>query len=279
MNEAPVNRLGVLGWPVSHSLSPRMHNAALRELGLLGLWNYQHLPVPEPLFVETVTALADLNFAGVNVTIPHKAAALTAARRSGAQISHRAAAIGAANTLVFSKDGWIDAHNTDAPGLISELGKHGQVRGASAMVLGAGGSARAAVWALLDAGAARVQVWNRTRERAVCLCRELGGEPSEVVSSASILVNCTAVGLAPGDTLASLPLPVGGLAEFGLVADFSYRADGAVLTLAAREAGVPTVDGLELLVAQGAASFELFVGVEAPVTAMRRAVGLSCATQ
>ncbi len=160
----------MLGWPVAHSLSPAMQNAALAESGLGNSWRYQLLPVPPDLFDETVLALPAAGFAGVNVTIPHKAAALALAAATGGGVSARAAAIGAANTLLFGADGRIDADNTDAPALIAALSKRLEIRGASALILGAGGSARAAVWALLDAGAVDVAIWNRTPERA----RELG---------------------------------------------------------------------------------------------------------
>ncbi len=275
MARESVTRLGVLGWPVAHSRSPQIQNAALAAVGLGGTWNYQLLPVPVELFDEVVSALPALGFAGANVTIPHKAAALALATGSGGEVSTRAAKIGAANTLIFRSDGRIDADNTDAPGLISELERHIEISGKRAVVLGAGGSARAAVWALLDAGAARVYVWNRTLERAVALCAELGGVPVPRPEGADVLVNCTSVGLAPEDTLQSLPLPASGPAAYGLVADLVYRDGGSVLTRAARGAGVSTVDGLEVLVAQGAVSFEQFTGLPAPVAAMRGAVGLS----
>ena len=148
--------LGVLGWPVAHSRSPAIHNAALAELGLDD-WHYQRLPVPPALFEETVLALGAAGFAGANVTIPHKEAALALA----GEASETARAIGAANTLTFAADGTVRAENTDAPGLIAALGV--EVAGMRAQVLGAGGSARAAVWALRNAGAAEVLVWNRTK--------------------------------------------------------------------------------------------------------------------
>src|SRR5580692_6128894 len=152
---AVMHRLGVLGWPVAHSRSPAMHNAALRALGMED-WRYQALPVPEDLLIETVGAMGQLGFVGANVTIPHKRAALVLAE----QASEAAKAIGAANTLMFAPDGTISAENTDAPGLIAALDE--SPRGISALVLGAGGSARAAVWALREAGASEVSVWNRT---------------------------------------------------------------------------------------------------------------------
>ncbi len=163
-------RLGVLGWPVAHSRSPAIHNAALAALGMHD-WRYQRLPVPPPLFAETTRALGSAGFLGANVTIPHKQAALALASRA----SSAAREIGAANTLTFAADGTIAAENTDAPGLIAAL-EHMTDMPAHprALVLGAGGSARAVVWALREAGASEVSVWNRTPERAGELARELG---------------------------------------------------------------------------------------------------------
>ena len=129
-------RLGVLGWPVGHSRSPQMQNAALRQAGLQD-WRYQLLPVPPELLEGTVRALGDLGFRGANVTVPHKEAALALADRP----TGGATAIGAANTLLFEPDGAIVADNTDAPALITALPF--SPRGRTAQVLGAGGSARA----------------------------------------------------------------------------------------------------------------------------------------
>ena len=142
--------LGVAGWPVAHSRSPAMHNAALAAAGLRG-WRYLKLPLPPHLFAETVRALPAAGFAGANVTIPHKEAALAIATRA----TEVARAIGAANTLTFA-DGAIEADNTDAPGLIAAL--PGLPPG-TALVLGAGGSARAAAWALKDQGATEVMAY------------------------------------------------------------------------------------------------------------------------
>ena len=125
-------RLGVLGWPVAHSRSPAMHAAAFAAMGLEE-WRYQHLPVPPELFSETVRALPGAGFAGANVTIPHKEAALAVADAP----TERALAIGAANSLTFTGGG-IEADNTDAPGFLAAL--PGSPQGRSALVLGAGGS-------------------------------------------------------------------------------------------------------------------------------------------
>jgi shikimate dehydrogenase len=183
-----MKRLGVIGWPVSHSRSPAMFCAAFEACGIED-WSYQCLPLPPELLEETVRALPASGFVGANVTIPHKPAALALADRA----SEAASAIGAVNTLTFRPDGTIAADNTDAPGLIAALGR--SPRGISAVVLGAGGSARAVVWALLDGGASRVSVWNRTPARALALAGELGADAVRAPVSADLLVNCTSVGL------------------------------------------------------------------------------------
>lgn len=265
-----MNRLGVIGWPVAHSRSPAIQNAALAAAGLTADWHYQLLPIPPEVFEETVLALPADGFVGVNITIPFKERALALAGHA----SSRAHAIGAANTLLFRADG-IHADNTDAPALTK--GTPIALEGVDALILGAGGSARAALWALLDAGAGSVRVWNRNPERAVALCAELGGTPVSTIEGADLLVNCTPVGLRPQDTLAMLPLPAAGVRAFGALADYVYADHGTPLTLAAREAGIPAVDGRELLVLQGALAFELFTGVPASLAAMRSAVGLSSA--
>ena len=192
-------RLGVLGWPVAHSRSPAIHNAAFASLGMAG-WRYQRLPVPPELFEQTTRALEASGFIGANVTIPHKEAALRLADRA----SEAARAIGAANTLTFGPEGVIAAENTDAPGLIAALGV--SPRGMSALVLGAGGSARAAVWALREAGASEVSVWNRTPERARALARDLGVRAVSHPERADMLINCTSVGLERSDPLDQLEL-------------------------------------------------------------------------
>lgn len=259
-------RLGVLGWPVAHSRSPAMQNAALAQLGMHD-WRYQALPVPPELLAQTVRALGQAGFVGANVTIPHKQAALALADSA----SDAASAIGAANTLTFAEDGTIAAENTDAPGLIEAIGE--PLAGKRALVLGAGGSARAVVWALREAGAAEVLLWNRTHERAATLARELGARAVTEPQAAELLVNCTAVGLDPGvgEELAQLGLTAELLGEFETVADLVYGEGSTALLAAARTHGARTIDGLQILVAQGALSFELWTGREAPLEAMHAA--------
>jgi len=225
-----------------------MQRAALREVGLDG-WTYQLLPVPPELFEETVRALPAAGFAGANVTIPHKEAALAVAD-SATQLAQT---IGAANTLTFSDDG-IAADNTDAPGLLAAIGDPP----ASALVLGAGGSARAAVHALAGAGC-EVSILARTPSRAEGLPATVVDAPVE----AQALVNCTPVGLDDAD---ELPLDPAG---YELVVDLVYREGGTALI---RAATGRVVDGLDILVRQGALSFTRWTGRQAPLETMRAAV-------
>jgi shikimate dehydrogenase len=245
-----------------------MQNAAFAALGM-DEWRYQRLPVPPELLVETTRSLAQVGFAGANVTIPHKRAALALADEA----STAARAIGAANTLTFAPGGTIAAENTDAPGLLAALGC--SPRGMSALVLGAGGSARAVVWALLEAGADEVSVWNRTPRRAAELARELGARQVERLERADLLVNCTSVGLERSasevEELNQIELTFDQVGEYSYVVDMVYRRGSTALLSAARKHGARTLDGLEILVAQGALSFELWTGRKAPLEVMRRA--------
>jgi shikimate dehydrogenase len=248
---------GVLGFPVEHSRSPLMMNAAFAELGLD--WRYLKLPVPPQRFDETVRALPASGYRGANVTIPHKLAAHDLAD----ELSDAARAIGAVNTLTFRDDGRIAGDNTDAGGLLDALG---QPLPPSALVLGAGGAGRAAAWALAQAGV-EVTVWNRTPERAVDLAAALGVSASERPGPAELLVNATSVGLRPADSLDGLPL-----VDARVVVDLVYGAAQTPFARWAEERGARLVDGLEVLVRQGARSLELWTGETPPVDSMRRAV-------
>jgi shikimate dehydrogenase len=244
-----VKRFGVFGWPVAHSRSPQIHRAAYRELGLDD-HHYQRLPVPPDLFEETARALPAAGFDGANVTIPHKEAALALADT----VDETARAIGAVNTLTF-EGGAIEGTNTDAPGFLAAIG----TPPATALVLGAGGSARAVVWALLQAGS-EVSVLARTPARA----EGLGAAIVTDAVSAEMVVNCTPVGLHDD----AVPLDPDG---FATVVDLAYRPGGTAFVNRARAAGATTVDGLEILVRQGALSFERWTGLDAPLGAMRLA--------
>jgi shikimate dehydrogenase len=269
-------RLGVLGWPVAHSRSPAIHNAALAALGLHD-WHYQLLPVPPALFDETTSALPRSGFVGANVTIPHKQAALALATHA----SDTARAIGAANTLTFAADGTIAAENTDAPGLIAALAGLSELpANPRVLILGAGGSARAAAWALREAGASEVSIWNRTAERASALAHDLGVDAVREPVPADLLVNCTSVGLhdhgversaTDSQGLNQLGLTLDQVGKYSYVADFVYRSGSTPLLAAAKAHGAGTIDGLEILIAQGALSLELWTGRKAPVEVMRQA--------
>jgi shikimate dehydrogenase len=259
----------VIGHPVAHSRSPAIHNAAFAELGLADEWTYEALDVEPGEFAGRVRALPSEGFVGANVTVPHKRAALELADTA----SDSAGEIGAANTLSFEA-GAIGADNTDATGFLATLPE--PPAGRRALVLGAGGSARAVVWALVRERA-DVSVWNRTAERAQRLADELGAAVLDATGELparefELVVNCTSVGLDPsGSDLERLRLDPEQLGPGQVVVDLPYGFVDTELVRAARERGASVVDGLELLVRQGAASFRIWTGVEPPVDVMREA--------
>ena len=258
-------RLAVLGYPVGHSRSPAMHSAALAELGLGEEWSYEAIEVAPDAFEARVRTMPGEGFAGANVTVPHKGAALALAD----ELSETAREIGAANTLVYA-DGEVRAENTDAEGFLRSL--PGSPEGKRALVLGAGGAARAIVGALLREGA-EVEVWNRTELRSQNLCEELGGEAVAAPDQAAyeLIVNTTAVGLGGEDPFAELPLNASAFAPSQTVVDMVYGGEPTALLRAAAAAGAGTVDGIEILVQQGALSLETWTGRPAPLETMRAA--------
>jgi shikimate dehydrogenase len=260
-----MKRLAVLGHPIAHSRSPAMQSAALAELGLDGEWSYEAIDVAPDALAARVPAMPAEGFVGANVTVPHKAAALALADTA----SETAREIGAANTLSFA-DGEARADNTDAPGLLSALPQ--APAGRRALVLGAGGAARAVVWALVRQGA-EVRVWNRTEARARELCAELGGraESKPDASAYTLIVNTTSVGLSGEDPFAELPLREDGFVPGQCVVDVVYGEKPSQLLAAAAAAGAATVDGIEVLVRQGALSLEIWTGLPAPIERMREA--------
>ena len=268
-----MKRLAVLGHPVSHSRSPAMQTAALEALGLAGEWSYEAIDLDPGEFDERVRELPNSGFAGVNVTIPHKEAALAVAD----QASDAARQIGAANTLSFG-DGAIRADNTDATGLLAAL--PGPVEGKTALVLGAGGSARASVWALAGEGAS-VSVWNRTAERADELVRGLAATGTGTLTAVSgdrarassfdLIVNCTAVGMRDEDPFEHLPIDPEAIGPDAVVVDLVYAGSESRLVAQARARGATGIDGLEVLVRQGAESLRIWTGMEPPLDAMREA--------
>jgi shikimate dehydrogenase len=269
-----MKRLAVLGHPVAHSRSPAMQKAALDALGLGGEWSYEAIDLDPDEFAGRVRELPAREFVGANVTVPHKRAALELAD----QASEAATEIGAANTLSFV-DGVIHAENTDASGLLSAL--PAPPAGRHVLVLGAGGSARAAVWAL-EGQAASVSVWNRTATRVDELVRELGGPTAggriSVVDakgaragSFDLIVNCTAVGMADEDPFGQLPLDPERFDAGTTVVDLVYAGAESRLVREARKRNATAIDGLEVLVRQGGESLRIWTGLDPPLDVMRAA--------
>jgi shikimate dehydrogenase len=226
----------------------------------------------------TVRELASVGYAGVNVTVPHKEAALALADEA----SEASQQIGAANTLVFAAEG-IEAHNTDADGLLASLPD--SPRGRRVLVLGAGGAARAAIWALAHGGEGApdedgnptlvpsfaVDVWNRTPERAETVAAELGGRPvaDPVAGDYALIVNTTSVGLHGEDPFEHLPIVPADFHPDQVVFDIVYGPVPSALLAAAETAGATTIEGLEMLVQQGALSLRIWTGAEPSLEAMR----------
>lgn len=262
---------GVIGWPVAHSLSPAMHNAALRALGLD--WAYLAFPIAPQHLEASVRGLFDAGCSGLSVTIPHKQAVLACCD----ELTPAVQAIGAANTLVPLGDGRVRGDNTDAEGFLRALDEAAPValQGRDVLMLGAGGAAKAIAFALEGRGA-RLRVANRTIERAAAL-----GEPvhftREAIEAAAagcaLVVNATSLGMGSDDVPPELPLDALGP---GTVAyDIVYRQEPTPWLIAAAGRGARTVDGLGMLLHQGAAAFAQWTGTEPPVDAMR--AGLTAA--
>ena len=263
---------GVIGHPVAHSRSPALHGHWLRALGLRG--HYVPLEVHARHLDEALRALPIMGFVGANVTIPHKGAALALA----AEATERARRIGAANTLTFGEGG-IHADNTDGEGFLAALraGAPGwRAEAGPALVLGAGGAARAVVDALVREGAA-VRIANRTARRAEALASELGGEAlsweeaGEAVAEARLVVNTTSLGMTGA---APMALPLGGLRPGMAVMDLVYAPLRTPLLAAAEAAGAAAVDGLGMLLHQAAPGFERWFGTRPPVDDAARAAAL-----
>ncbi len=235
--------VGLLGWPTAHSLSPAMQNAGFEALGLD--WAYVPLPTPPEQLGDAVQGLVATGFAGANVTIPHKERVALCCD----ELDDTAAAAGSVNTLVVA-DGRVLGSSTDGAAVTSQV----DARERNVLILGAGGSAKAVLHAVAAVGAARIELSSR---------RDGGWPPSG--EGVDVLVNCTPV----KDEVIVQPYP-------GMqVVDLAYNADGSptALVAAAREAGCETVvDGLDVLLAQGAASFERWTGEPAPFAAMAAAL-------
>ncbi len=274
-----MNKVGIIGWPVSHSISPVMHNAAFEALGLHD-WRYELAPVPPDIVRQSLRMLRDEgDFVGVNVTVPLKEAVMPFVRAD-----ERARAIGAVNTIDF-RDG--SGTNTDVIGLIDDLQAHSvMLAGIRAVVLGAGGAARAAVYGLTKAGA-QVIVVNRTPKRAQVMLADLtlaaGIQNAEVRTldeaaemQPSLIINCTSVGMWPkvdeSPWIEGIPFPA-----TAVLYDMVYRPARTKLMQQVEAGGGQVIGGLGMLVRQGAAAFRLWTGRDAPIEVMfaaaRQALG------
>ena len=264
---------GVMGWPVAHSRSPLLHGHWLESLGIDGV--YVPLAVPPHRFEAAFRALPFLGFRGCNVTLPHKEKALALAD-SVDDLSRR---IGAANTIVVGDDGSLAATNTDAFGFLENLRSRapGWRADRPVLVLGAGGSARAVVVALLDAGAREVRVANRTLERAAALGERFGPSVTAVpwedraaaAGGVGLVVNTTQLGMTGQP---ALDFAFDGLDGEAVVCDLVYAPLVTDLLHRARQRGHVTVDGLGMLLHQARPGFAAWFGVDPPVTERLRSV-------
>jgi shikimate dehydrogenase len=271
---------GIMGWPVAHSRSPVLHGFWLDETGVNGA--YLPLPVRPQHFEQALRALPILGFRGCNLTIPHKQAALTVVDR----VEPLARRIGAINTIVIGSDGSLEGRNTDAFGFCENLREavpDWDPAAGAAVILGAGGAARAIVAALADAGVAGIRVVNRTLARATSLACDLSTpkvtitihsweEVGAALRHAALLVNATSLGMAgePGLTLDLAPLPLS-----TPVVDIVYVPLETGLLATARRRGHPVVDGLGMLLHQGRPGFEAWFGTPVRVTHELRAAILA----
>jgi shikimate dehydrogenase len=274
-----VPRAGVIGWPVAHSRSPRLHGFWLKQYGLAG--RYDKLPVPpEDLGVFLEALPKEPGFRGINVTLPHKVAVLPYM----AEIDSVARRIGAVNTIVIRPDGSLSGSNTDAFGFIESLKADAPAGWSAAqgpaVVLGAGGAARAIVVALLDAGAPVLRIVNRSLEKAEALAAEFGDrlqpvawdKRAEALSGAGLLVNTTSLGMSGQPPL---EIALDDLPKAALVNDIVYSPLETDLLARARARGNPVVDGLGMLLHQGRPGFEAWFGVAPQVTSDLRAAVLA----
>ena len=253
---------GVIGMPIAHSRSPRLHGHWLRRYGING--HYIPLPVMPEHLAEVLRSLPRAGFVGVNVTIPHKEAALTLAD----VVTDRAALIGAANTLIFRPDGKIHADNTDGYGFIANLRQHAPdwvPAWGPAAVIGAGGAARAVVASLLDSGVTEIRITNRTRVRSEQIRAEFGArvvvydwaQAGNMLEGAGTVVNATALGMTGKQPLR---VPLDALSPDALVTDLVYTPLKTPFLAEAEARGCQIVDGLGMLLHQAAPGFERWFG-------------------
>ncbi len=266
---------GVLGWPVAHSRSPAMLNAAFAAAGVDA--SYVRFPVAPDALADAVRGLRALGIAGANVTVPHKTSVLPLLD----SVDDAARAIGAVNTVVRGEDGRLHGLNTDASGLVRALVEAGaRLEGARALVLGAGGAARAAIYGLAGAGA-EVTVAARRQEAARTLWHDALSLSDDTglrtaLTRADVVVHATSATLLGDDDRATrlflAQLPLEALRPGTLITDLVYTPRDTALLRAARAHGARTLDGTAMLLHQGALAFERWTGLPAPLEAMRAAL-------
>lgn len=281
IKRAPIKRAGVMGWPVDHSLSPRVHGFWLQHYGIPG--EYVRIPVAPEHFVAKLRALPQDGFIGANVTVPHKEAAL----KNVDDAHPLARRIGAVNTIKVQDDGSLYGFNTDGFGFLENLkaGYAGfDATCGPAVLLGAGGAARAILAALLDAGAPEIRLLNRTRERAEQLAADLTGlgqgdiivgaweQRKDHLEGAALLANTTTLGM---KDQRPLDLDISALPADAVVNDIVYAPLETDLLARARARGNPVVDGLGMLLHQARPGFEAWFGRMPDVTQDLRAHVLS----
>ena len=264
MNTSAVPVAAVIGHPVNHSRSPRMHNFWLAHFGLEGY--YIPLDIDPKKFERSIRNLPELGLVGANITIPYKEKVLKIADK----ISDRAALVGAANTLTFLQNGAIYADNTDGYGFLQNIKSKFKDWSASegiSVVFGAGGASRAILGALIEDGASDIILTNRTRSRADQLRSDFGAKVKVVewmkiqnyLSDASTIVNTTSLGMV-GNT--DLPIPLNTLKKNTLVTDIVYTPIETHLLATAAKMGCRTVDGLGMLIHQAIPGFERWFGIK-----------------
>ncbi|MGB5696741.1 MAG: shikimate dehydrogenase [Polyangiales bacterium] len=273
-------RVGIFGWPVGHSRSPQMHEAAARALGID--LRYERFAVPADGLAEAVKREHDAAIDGYNLTVPHKEAVLVLLD----EVAPAALAIGAVNTVARFDARYV-GHNTDAPGLVHALREAGvPLVGARVVVLGAGGAARAAVVGLADAGVDEISVLSRKPERSEALVRTLTprvacsldsgsiGEAGGYFETATLLVQATSatLGSNEGARAFATSLPIDALPSGAAVFDMVYEPLETALLALARRHGLETIDGLGMLLHQGAIAFEMWTGLIPPLDVMRAAL-------
>lgn len=262
MTRPEIPLAGVIGDPIAHSLSPRLHGHWLKRYGLKG--HYVPLHVTHQNLADVLRIMPEMGFVGVNITIPHKEFVLSLAT----QVSDRAALIGAANTLTFLGNGHIQADNTDGIGFLSNIRQNlpGWTAGTGpALVLGAGGAAKAIVSALINDGAPKVTVVNRTRLRADALKDQFGARVetqdwtriAELVGDVALIVNTTSLGMVGQSPLT---IDLSRLTPPTVVTDIVYKPLDTELLATARQMGCETVDGLGMLLHQAVPGFERWFG-------------------